>query len=275
MRNFHIYIPARLESTRLPRKLLLPKDGKPIILHTIDAAQRLMSSSAVSPYLMGITVLTDSEEIRHLVNSYCRAMYYPVRCFCRMEHLLPVRNGCERIGRHLSYEATRHGHIAVNWQADEPMLVAKHFRAVLKEYDYVPSCDMQTIAVNLAEERETVIPIPVGQPVEFFTGYDKLKRERFQAKGFVRGRGKVRHLGLYAGSENFFIWYSQLDQSKLEKERKLEQMRVIERGGRVNVAIIDDHDRISIDTREDYERFCEIKGVVTYGEGKGDFSFIR
>ena len=258
MRNFRIFIPARLNSSRLPSKLLLRACGKAIILHTVDAAQKAAASTLLGPYLQGVYVLTDSVEIKDTVEEYCCKMCYPVSCVYSEHKSGLIRNGSDRIGHHLWHQFMRTGCLAVNWQADEPLLKVGHIASLVNGYNSVPACDFHTLIAKAEVDgsgAECVSPV-LGVSRVFHVNSESSKIHTVTS--FARSiGGPFRHIGVYAGSEDAFRWYAGLKPTRSEIEMNLEQMRVLDSGGRINASEVE-YDGVPIDTEEDFGRFCEI-----------------
>jgi 3-deoxy-manno-octulosonate cytidylyltransferase (CMP-KDO synthetase) len=220
-----ILIPARMASTRLPGKPLADIDGRPMIAHVLDRA--------VEAGLGPVFVATDSEQIATAVE---KAGGQAV--MTRADHA----SGSDRI-----FEAMEHigagADIVVNVQGDLPTIDPAEIRAALAPLSD-PAVDIATLAAEIrrAEERTNpnvvkVVGTPVGP-----AGADRV--DRLRALYFTRataphGDGPLyHHIGLYAYRRAALERFVRLPASPLEKREKLEQLRALEAGMRIDVAIV-------------------------------------
>jgi len=220
-------IPARLESTRLPRKLLLAETGQPLILHTVAAAQACDRFAEV-------VVATDSDEIHKAVGDACRVI-----------RTGPRSCGTDRIAI-ASFQID--ADLLVNLQGDEPEIQTAHLAAVIDTCHTIPGCDMATLAARMASAS------PSGQQeiVKVHTSGGGF------ATAFIRAAswsaGEWQHVGVYAYSPRFVRWFSRQPISERERTRSLEQMRALDSDCRIRVTLVD-HPHRGIDTRADYDAF--------------------
>jgi 3-deoxy-manno-octulosonate cytidylyltransferase (CMP-KDO synthetase) len=235
-RDTLIVIPARLASTRLPGKPLADIAGKPMIVHVLDRARHA--------HVGEVVVATDSEAIAACVEKAggCAIM-------TRMDHA----SGSDRV-----YEAVMaadpHGRcqFIVNLQGDLPTIEAADIHAALAPLAD-PAVDIATLAAEIirAEERDNpnVVKV-VGSPVE---------PRRLRALYFTRatapsGDGPLfHHIGIYAYRRAALERFVKLPPSPLELREKLEQLRAIEAGMRIDVALVDGVP-LGVDTPADLER---------------------
>lgn len=217
-------IPARLESTRLPRKLLLDETGKPLIRHTVEAVK-------ACGQIDQLYVATDSREIEAACGPYTHVLMTG-----------EARNGTERVAWVLG---EINADLVVNVQADEPEITPEHIEALIEAATMIPTCDMATLATSATvpdQECEHVVK------VERSTGGFAT---RFSRKGLAKG---VRHLGVYAYSPAFLRWFVDQKPTQGEQAEHLEQLRALDKGCRIRVAMIQHAER-GIDTEEDYAAF--------------------
>ena len=224
-------IPARLESTRLPRKLLRPICGRPMIAWVYERARQARG-------LDKLLVATDSEEIL----AYCVASGIP-----GMMTSSAHRSGTDRVVEVMSREPAD---VYVNVQGDEPMVTAGHIELLLRPFLEVPATRVSTLKVGmpLDEARDPnnvkVVTNPQGQALYFSRSPIPFDRD---------GSGRVRyykHLGLYAYSAEALEKFSLLPPSELEQQERLEQLRFLENG--IPIAVVEtSQDTIGVDTEPD------------------------
>jgi 3-deoxy-manno-octulosonate cytidylyltransferase (CMP-KDO synthetase) len=233
--NVIILIPARMAATRLPGKPLADIAGRPMIAHVMDRAV----AAAIGP----VFVATDSTQIAAAVTAAGgRAM------MTRPDHV----SGSDRIFEALErVDPTAAADIVVNVQGDLPTLDPADIRAVLAALAD-PAVDIATIAaeIRVAEERTNpnVVKV-VGTPV----GPDRLRALYFTRATAPFGEGPLyHHIGLYAYRRTALAKFVRLAPSPLERREKLEQLRALEAGMRIDVAIVGSVP-LGVDTPEDLE----------------------
>jgi 3-deoxy-manno-octulosonate cytidylyltransferase (CMP-KDO synthetase) len=230
-----ILIPARMAATRLPGKPLADIAGEPMIVHVVRRAEE----AALGP----VVVATDSEPIAAAVEKAGgRAV------MTRADH----PSGSDRI-----YEALEaldpEGRVqtVINVQGDLPTLAPAALRAALAPLAD-PSVAIATLAAEITrpEERDNpnVVKV-VGSPV----GPNRLRALYFTRATAPWGDGPLyHHIGLYAYRRAALAQFVQLSPSPLEKRERLEQLRALEAGMRIDVAIVDTVP-LGVDTPEDLE----------------------
>ncbi len=242
------FIPARLASTRLPRKLLLAETGKTLLQHTWEAACRAQS-------LAGVVVAADSSEIAESVRRFGG------RCELTGEH----PSGTDRIA-----EVVRRSfadvEIVVNIQGDEPEIDPANIDLMVRTLIENPSAQMSTLAtpVRTRDVRDSsscvkVVRASDGRALYFSRSLIPFCRDADYDQLLEHETPWLLHLGLYAYRREFLLKLTELPPSRLEKLEKLEQLRAIEAGGVIQVAIVDRR-AVGIDTPEDYARFVERVG---------------
>ena len=236
MADVLIVIPARMASTRLPGKPLADIAGEPMILHVVRRARAAKVGTVV--------VATDSEPIAACVEKAgCQAV------MTRADHV----SGSDRIFEALaSADPQRNAAIVVNVQADLPTLDPDDIRAALAPLAD-PSVDIATLAAEIkrAEERDNpnVVKV-VGSPA----GAKRLRALYFTRATAPWGEGSLyHHIGLYAYRRPALERFVALKPSALELREKLEQLRALEAGMRIDVAIVDSVP-LGVDTPDDLAR---------------------
>ena len=209
MDNVLAVIPARLASTRLPRKVLLDETGKPLIQHVWEGAK---TCEAIDR----IVVATDAEEVMKTVEAFGgEAILTSPAC----------ASGTDRVAE--AAAKFPEAEIVVNVQGDEPEMSSKPLYALVEGMQAKPDAEMGTIAVPWPSD------IPLSEPgfVKVVTdrkGY-ALYFSRSAIPHYRDGGNKQRylkHVGLYAYRARFLQRYAQMQQTPLEQAEALEQLRV-------------------------------------------------
>jgi 3-deoxy-manno-octulosonate cytidylyltransferase (CMP-KDO synthetase) len=236
MTDVLILIPARMASTRLPRKPLADIAGKPMIVHVLRRAE----AAAVGP----VVVATDSPEIEAAVrNAGGRAV------ITRSDHA----SGSDRIFEALGkVDPGRRAAIVVNVQGDLPTLEPSDITASLALLaDDAVDIGTPAAEITRLEERDDAGVVKVvGTPV----APSRLRALYFTRATAPYGDGPLyHHIGLYAFRRAALERFVKLPPSPLEKREKLEQLRALEAGMRIDVAIVDAVP-LGVDTPEDLAR---------------------
>jgi len=216
-----ILIPARMAATRLPNKPLLDIAGLPMIVHVLRRAE----AAGVGP----VVVATDAEEIAAVVEKAGgRAV------MTRADH----PSGSDRIFEALGKSDPQgRAKLIVNVQGDLPTLEPADLKASLLPLkdDVV---DIATLAAEIVKPEERTNPNVVkviGSPV----GPGRLRALYFTRATAPSGDGPLyHHIGLYAYRRAALAKFVTLPPSPLEKREKLEQLRALEAGMRIDVAIV-------------------------------------
>ncbi len=229
-------IPARMASIRLPGKPLADIAGEPMIVHVLRRAE----AAALGP----VVVATDSAEIEAAVQKAGgRAV------MTRSDHA----SGSDRIFEALGkLDPGRRAAIIVNLQGDLPTIEPSDIAAAVALLAD-PAVDIATLAAEItrADERDdpSVVKV-VGSPV----AASRLRALYFTRATAPFGDGPLfHHVGLYAYRRAALERFVALPPSPLEQREKLEQLRALEAGMRIDVAIVDTVP-LGVDTPEDLAR---------------------
>ncbi len=241
-------IPARMESQRLPGKVLRPICGRPMLHRVYEAARTCR-------HLTELWVATDSEEIR----DYCTQNQIPVLMTSRSH-----RSGTDRIYEVMRMQAAenRQPEIYVNVQGDEPMLQAIHLDLLIEPFLKEPSTQVTTLKTPLA-------PNEAGNPNVVKVVTDARGRALYFSRAGIPFRRNpppsfpgspnlfskytyFKHLGLYAYRRDALERYARLPVSPLEETERLEQLRFLENGIAIHVSETS-FDTIGVDTEEDLQ----------------------
>jgi 3-deoxy-manno-octulosonate cytidylyltransferase (CMP-KDO synthetase) len=224
-------IPARLESTRLPRKPLRLICGRPMIVWVYEHARR-------ATCLDRVLVATDAEEVAAL----CRQQNIPV-----MMTSPTHRSGTDRAWEVLTREPAD---LCVNIQGDEPMISPEHLELLLRPFLDEPETQVSTlkVAIGLEAARSPnnvkVVSDLRGRALYFSRALIPYDRD---AQGRVQ---YYKHLGLYAYTRAALEKFHNLSPSSLEQLERLEQLRFLENG--IPITVMETlQDTIGVDTEED------------------------
>jgi 3-deoxy-manno-octulosonate cytidylyltransferase (CMP-KDO synthetase) len=235
MADVLILIPARMASTRLPGKPLAEIAGEPMIVHVLRRAQ----AAELGP----VVVATDSPAIAAAVD---KSGGHAV--MTRADHT----SGSDRIFEALGLvDPTGRVKIIVNVQGDLPTLEPAQIAAALEPLADA-AVDISTLAAEITKAAErgnpNVVKV-VGTPV----GPSRLRALYFTRATAPGGDGPLyHHIGLYAYRRPALERFVKLPPSPLEQREKLEQLRALEAGMRIDVAIVDTVP-LGVDTPEDLE----------------------
>jgi 3-deoxy-manno-octulosonate cytidylyltransferase (CMP-KDO synthetase) len=230
-----VLIPARMAATRLPGKPLLDIGGLPMIVHVLRRAEETQIGR--------VAVATDTPEIAAAVRAAGGEAV-----MTRADH----PSGSDRI-----YEAATildprgKAEIVVNLQGDFPTITPDTIRAALPPLDDA-AVDISTLAAQIHSTEEDQAPSvvkAVGSPISA----RRLRALYFTRATAPHGDGpRYHHIGLYAYRRPALERFVRLPPSPLEKQEKLEQLRALEAGMRIDITIVDTVPR-GVDTPADLE----------------------
>jgi 3-deoxy-manno-octulosonate cytidylyltransferase (CMP-KDO synthetase) len=226
-------IPARLASTRLPRKVLRDLLGEPLLAWVYRAA-------SACPQLDEVIVAADSDEVVQL----CRQRGW--RCILTSPDLPSGTDRLHAVSREVDAA------IYVNIQGDEPLLHPQHIAAMLAPFAR-PEVDVTTLKVRCTPEN-----IANPNAVKVVTAHDGralyFSRATIPFNRDTHGDAIYwKHLGLYAYRKQALARFASLAPSTLEQTERLEQLRLLENGIALYVAQTP-YDTIGVDTEEDFAR---------------------
>jgi 3-deoxy-manno-octulosonate cytidylyltransferase (CMP-KDO synthetase) len=229
-------IPARLASTRLPRKMLREIAGQPLIARVYEGVRS-------SPLLADVIVATDSDEILQVCiqHGWHARMTSPAH-----------RSGTERVHE---ISQTVAADVYVNVQGDEAMTRADHIVALL---DLMKDSNVQVGTLKTPASPEDVDNPNAVKVVTDATGkalYFSRATIPFDRDG--SSPGYFKHLGFYAYRKPALDRFCALPESSLERSERLEQLRFLENGISIHVAETP-YDTVGVDTEEDLRRAEEM-----------------
>jgi 3-deoxy-manno-octulosonate cytidylyltransferase (CMP-KDO synthetase) len=232
-----VLIPARMASTRLPNKPLADIHGEPMIVH--------VWRRAVEANIGPVTVACGEPEIVRAVekaggHAILTRASHPTgsdRIFEALERLDPG-------GRHDA---------VVNVQGDLPTVDPRTVRAAFEALSD-PEADIGTVCALVGSEHEKTDSAVVKPVVAFAAGQTVARAHYFSRATVPSGEGPIyHHIGLYAYRREALKRFILLPQGLLEKRERLEQLRALENGMRIAVALVDTVP-LGVDTPGDLER---------------------
>lgn len=242
--EFTVAIPARMAATRLPGKPLRLLGGEPLIMHVVRRAQEAGASEVV--------VATDDVRIAEALWQTCVRV-----CMTATHHA----SGSDRLADCAEQLGWDDAHIVVNLQGDEPFAPAQGIRAVARCLAK-SNAPMATLAAPI-EDTDALFDPNVVKLVRAANG-DALYFSRapipWHRDGFARDRltlpaGEwLRHIGIYAYRAGFLRSFAAMPQGRLERIESLEQLRALEAGVRIAVAITPVPFPPGVDTEADLAR---------------------
>jgi len=276
MTDFHVVIPARHASTRLPGKPLLPIAGKPMV---VRVAERAAQSGAQQ-----IWVATD----HHAIASIVREHGFKV-CLTKESHA----SGTDRIAEVVGQQDWPDDTIVVNVQGDEPLIPPALIRSVATHLHLHPECAIATACHAIHDEASMRNPNIVkavldknGNALYFSRAPIPWPRDAFMVlpspagrddcpsspRGEVRG-GELpadlpvlRHIGIYAYRAAFLRTYGQLAPTAIERFEALEQLRVLYYGYKIGVYIAEQAPPAGVDTEQDLQAARQAFETTTKSE---------
>jgi 3-deoxy-manno-octulosonate cytidylyltransferase (CMP-KDO synthetase) len=242
MPAFHVVIPARFASTRLPGKPLLEIGGKPMV---IRVAEQAALSGADE-----ICIATDHQPILDAARQYG-----VLACMTRADH----NSGTDRIAEVVQARGWSDDTIIVNVQGDEPLIPPELIRAVAEHLHQHPACAIATACHAIHDEASLRNPNIVktvldknGNALYFSRAAIPYPRDAFAAQAALPPDLPVlRHIGIYAYRVSFLRAYSQLTPCALEHFEALEQLRALYHGYKIGVTITEQAPPAGVDTEQD------------------------
>lgn len=223
-------IPARLASTRLPRKVLRPLAGRPLVAWVYDAARK-------APDLADVVVATDAAEVMEV----CDRLGIP-SMLTSAEH----PSGTDRVWE---VAQRRAADVYVNVQGDEPFVTAGHIARLVEPFRRDAGTQVSTLCIRAtadevdARQVNKVVFGAHGRALYFSKYGIPFDRDN-------RGAVRYKHVGLYAYTRVALDTFHHLPPSILERTEGLEQLRFLEHG--VPITVMETTEpTIGVDTEED------------------------
>jgi 3-deoxy-manno-octulosonate cytidylyltransferase (CMP-KDO synthetase) len=241
---FHVVIPARFASSRLPGKPLLPIGDRPLIQWVWQCAR---ASGAAS-----VVIATDDVRI------FDSAQGFGADCLMTSAR---HASGTDRIAEVVRAKGFAADDIVVNLQGDEPMMPAAVINEVAEALSARPQFDIATAVTpieSLVEFLDTscvkALRALDGQALYFSRAAVPWPRDSVADGQPTRFAGAWRHVGIYAYRVRSLLQFASWPPTPLEETERLEQLRALEHGMRIHLVTLADAPPAGVDTPEDLER---------------------
>ncbi len=233
-------IPARLESTRFPRKPLAKINGTEMIIWVARAASKAKSLSR-------LIIATDSEEIAEIVKNH--------GFDCQMTSIY-CRSGSDRI---CEVALRTEGDIFINIQGDEPLIDPGLIDFLVEPFHSSPEISVATAITQIKTESEYNDPGTVKAVID--KNGKALYFSRSPLPYFRSSKPRLeevyKHIGIYAYTRGALIDFANLEKTRYEEAESLEQLRLIENGYIIQ-CVITDYSSKGVDTPDDLEKVIKI-----------------
>ena len=247
--RFHVVIPARYASSRLPGKPLADIGGRPMVLRVLERALQAGAESVV--------VATDDARVQRAVDAagYQALMTSPAH-----------QSGTERLVEVAETLGWDNDTLVVNVQGDEPLIDPGVIHEAARQLVLHDDAVMATLAHPIHDHADFINPNVVkvltdqaGYALYFSRAPIPWPRDAFAAQAAMPHElGALRHIGLYAYRAGFLRTYAGLAASPLERYEMLEQLRVLWHGYRISLGIMPTAPAPGVDTPEDLERVRQL-----------------
>jgi len=245
MNKIAIIIPSRLDALRLPNKPLELINNKEMILHVYEAAKKTNTGE--------VYVATPDQKIIDVITNHGGQAI-----LTSLDH----QTGTDRVYEVFKNELRNEPSLIINLQGDMPNIDPKAISDLVL-YMKKRKCDIGTLASKFVSEEELTDENNVKVAVK-----EKIKSGNFgKAVDFFRTSSNIHeniyhHVGIYAFTNKALVRYVSLERSKLELERKLEQLRALENDISIHVGYINSSP-LSVDTKND---LIEVKKIMENNE---------
>lgn len=251
--QYHIVIPARLASQRLPNKPLLEINGRTLIEHVY---RRACSANAES-----VVIATDSPEVCELAGGFGATAL-----MTSADH----PSGSDRIAECISILGWAPDTLVVNLQGDEPLMPANCLDQVAELLQNTPSADVASLYLPISNDSELadsnvvkVVTAQSGQALYFSRAMIPFPRGLAPEQVMVDKSPWKRHVGLYAYRASALLEFTQTPPGVLETLEKLEQLRFLENGSSIVMGLAADFIPAGVDSPADLERVRKALAAVS------------
>lgn len=238
--NFTIIIPARLASSRLPEKLLRTIGDKTVLEHSYRAAQQSLANRVV--------IAADDAKLVDVAQAFGAEVL-----LTRKDH----ESGTDRLAECAELLNLADDEIVVNLQGDEPFMPPSLVNVCAQTLADDNRAPVSTLAARLHDSADIDNPNAVkvvinqrGHALYFSRAGIPFNRDNV---GVDKSQHYFHHLGIYGYRASFLKRYSALPVSDLERLEKLEQLRILDYGENIAVAVVDEKPPKGIDTEDDLQ----------------------
>ena len=229
-------IPARLNSTRLEKKLIKNLDGIPVIVRTY---QNICSTKLFDE----VVVVTDSDDIINVLKEFDIKFLKS-----KEDH----NTGTDRIAE---FSKKFKSDIIINVQGDEPFVLKEDLSKIINTFknDIENKINVISLMTKLISVEEINNPNNVKVVVDKNNNSLMFSRSIIPYKRVENNVNYFKHIGIYAFRNSFLNKFKKFKQTNLELTEMIEALRIIEHGYKIHMIEID-HEQISIDTIEDFNK---------------------
>ena len=229
-------IPARLNSTRLEKKLIKNLGGIPVIVRTY---QNICSTKLFDE----VVVVTDSDDIINVLKEYDIKFLKS-----KEDH----NTGTDRIAE---FSKKFKSDIIINVQGDEPFVLKEDLSKIINKFknDIENKINVISLMTKLISVEEINNPNNVKVVVDKNNNSLMFSRAIIPYKRVENNVNYFKHIGVYAFRNSFLNKFKKFKQTNLELTEMIEALRIIEHGYKIHMIEID-HEQISIDTIEDFNK---------------------
>lgn len=244
--SFHVIIPARYHSTRLPAKVLQDIGGKTMLEHVFMRAKESGAESVV--------VAVDDERVQKVAEAFGATV-----CMTQEEH----QSGSDRIAEAVNLLDYEENDIIVGLQADEPFVPPAVIKQLAEEMQERDNVKVASLCHEIKEPADIFDPSVVkvilnhrNNAIYFSRAPIPWERGNFTMDGQLPEVIKTRHyrhIGIYAYRAGYLSQFLEMEPCDLEKTEMLEQLRVLWTAGRIHMAAVKQNVPHGIDTEADLE----------------------
>ncbi len=244
-----VIIPARLDSSRLPGKVILDICGKPMIQHVFEAAKK-------ADNIKDVYIATDSDKVRIICEQFTKNILMTSK-----KH----ESGTDRLAEAVENLVCEN---IINVQGDEPLIdsnLITQLARTLEDKNVEISSAMHKIKTTQKLKSVNTVKVTVDRSsnaLYFSRSIIPHYRDNWEAllnhhKTIPKALIFYKHIGIYGYKKEFLLKYAKMKQTYLEKLEKLEQLRVLENGYKIKM-IETEYEPIGVDVQEDLEKVREI-----------------
>ncbi len=242
---FHVIIPARYHSSRLPNKVLADIGGQPMLQHVFMRAQESGAESVV--------IAADDEQVQKVAENFGANV-----CMTQNEH----PSGSDRIAEAVNLLDYEQDDIIIGLQADEPFVPPQVIKQLAKEIEERDNSKVASLCHEISEVADVFNPSVVKvvlnhrrNAMYFSRAPIPWERGHFAANKLPKTLKTThyRHIGIYAYRAGFLSQFLEMEACELEQTECLEQLRVLWNAGRIHMAVIDNVVPHGVDTEADLE----------------------
>lgn len=242
--SFHVIIPARFGASRLP--------GKPLLMIGDQSLIQMVWQRAIASGAASVIIATDDERICEAAGGF------GAECIMTSAH---HTSGTDRIAEVVRARKMGAEEIVVNLQGDEPMMPSEVITQVAQALAVSPSIDMSTAVAPIRSLAEFLDPNCVkalrgddGRALYFSRAPVPWPRDAVTAGRPTQFAGAWRHIGIYGYRVRSLLQFAAWPPTALEQTEKLEQLRALEHGMRIQLVALKESPPGGVDTPEDLER---------------------